>query len=320
MRPSMRLLSSLVLLLVVACAPRPLVTLPDANGEVAPDDAGAPDAGPRCGCEQWGNPRNLGAIEAPLVELSGLVASRTQPDVFFAHNDSGDSARFFALSATGRVLETYELPGATANDWEELTVMPCAAGSCLVIGDFGDNRRVRTDYALYVVAEPVVGQGGGTRNLSFERVPFEYPGGAKHNAEAMLAHPETGRVYVVTKPEVGTSEVYRFPLPLPTTGTAVLERVASLTVPSGSDRPLTGAAVNPCGTAVLLRLYNRLVELRLPAQETDFERIFAAEPVTVPSAQEPQGEAVTYGPDGRTYFTASEKLVDAPPLYLHQCR
>lgn len=319
MRPVKRL-ALLSALLVVACAPRPLVTLPDANGGDDPADAGGgPDAGPVCGCEQWGNPRNLGAIEAPLVELSGLVASRTQPGIFFAHNDSGDGPRFFALSSEGRVLETYELPGATAVDWEELTVMPCAAGSCLVIGDFGDNRRARTDYALYVVAEPVVGQGG-TRNVSFEKVPFEYPGGVKHNAEAMFAHPVSGRVYVVTKPDVGQSEVFRFPAPLPTAGTAVLERVAGLTVPAASDRPLTGAAVNPCGTAVLLRLYNRLVELRLPEGEADFERIFTVEPVTVPSAQEPQGEAVTYGADGRSYFTASEKLVDPPPLYGHLCR
>ena len=32
------------------------------------------------------------------------------------------------------------------------------------------------------------------------------------------------------------------------------------------------------------------------------------------------GEAVAYGADGQSYFTASEKLVDAPPLYEYRCR
>ena len=75
-----------------------------------------------------------------------------------------------------------------------------------------------------------------------------------------------------------------------------------------------------CGTAVLLRMYNRLVELRLPAGETDFERIFSVDPLTVPTAEEPQGEAVAYAPDGRGYYTSSERLVDAPSLNLQLCR
>ena len=91
-------------------------------------------------------------------------------------------------------------------------------------------------------------------------------------------------------------------------------------MPSSTDRPLTAADVNVCGNAVLLRMYNRIVELRLPPEVTDFERIFSVEPVTVPFANEGQGEAVAYGADGQSYFTASEKLVDSPPLYEHRCR
>jgi len=304
-------------LCLLGCAPKlaesfvPVIENYDAGVEVV-------DAGPQCGCELWGNPRNNGLVPDPLVELSGLAASRSQPGVFFAHNDSGDSARFFSITQTGQLSETYTLSGATAVDWEDIALGPCPRGTCVFIGDIGDNLRVRNNYAIYSVVEPIVGTGN--RVLQWERYGYEYPGGAKHNSESLFVHPFTGRVYLVTKEDVGGSEVYRFPLPLSSTSLNTLEKVVTLTIPGQTDRPLTAADVNPCGTGVLMRMYNRLVEFRLPAGETDFERIFSADPVTVPIANEAQGEAVTYGPDGRTYFTASEKLVDVPPLYEYRCR
>ncbi len=33
----------------------------------------------------------------PIDELSGIVKSRTYPDVYWVHNDSGDEARIFAV-------------------------------------------------------------------------------------------------------------------------------------------------------------------------------------------------------------------------------
>ncbi len=311
---------SLVLapLLLLACTPKPPETVvPDMDASV---DAGTEviDAGPTCGCELWGNPRNDGLIGDPLNELSGLVASRSQPGIFYAHNDSGDSARFFALAQSGALLQTFKVTGATNVDWEDIGLGPCPAGTCVYLGDTGDNAHVRTDYAIYRVTEPAV--TSGTLDVSAERFRYEYPGGAKHNSEAFFVHPTSGRVYVITKEDTGFSEVYRFPTPLDATRTATLELVTTLMIPAQTDRPLTAADVNPCGTAVLMRMYNRLVEFRLPAGETDFEAIFFQAPVTVPFANEAQGEAVAYGADGRSYFTSSEKLVDTPPLYEFRCR
>jgi hypothetical protein len=280
-------------------------------------DGGEPDAGPLCGCEQWGNPRNDGLLNDPLNEVSGLVVSRRFRDVFFAHNDSGDTARFFAVSKTAQLFATYTLDGVTAIDWEDLGIGPCPAGTCVFLGDVGDNTLVRADYAVYRVPEPTT---LGSGSVTWERLRFGYPGSVKRNSEAIFVHPTTGRIYVITKPDFGVSEVYRFPEPVSTGALMTLELVATLSIPTATDRPLTGADVNPCGTAVLMRMYNRLVEYRLPAGETNFERIFETTPITVPIANEAQGEAVAYGPDGRTYWTASEKLVDTPPLYEYRCR
>jgi hypothetical protein len=307
------------LLLLVACAPKPASTfVPDVDASTPDSGNVIADAGPSCDCAQWGNPRNGGLVADPLVELSGLVASRAQPGVLYAHNDSGDTARFFAIAQTGAVAQTFVLDGGTAHDWEDIALGPCPTGTCVYLGDIGDNNRVRTDYAIYRVPEPTV--TSGSLEVPWERFAYEYPQGARHNAETIFMHPATGRLYLVTKEDTAPSEVYRFPLPFDSGKTATLELVTTLTVPTNADRPLTAGDVNPCGTGVLLRMYNRLVEYRLPPGETNFEKIFDGEPVTVPVANEGQGEAVAYGADGQSYFTSSEKLVDPPPLYEYRCR
>jgi hypothetical protein len=88
-------------------------------------------------------------------------------------------------------------------------------------------------------------------------------------------------------------------------------------VPEPDDVMLTGGAIHPCGDAVLLRMYNRIVELRVPDGGT-FESVFRTAPNTVPTPiDEPQGEAVTYGPDGQSYFSASERTGQS--LHRVQC-
>jgi hypothetical protein len=167
---------------------------------------------------------------------------------------------------------------------------------------------VRNDYAVYRVTEPDLSQGGdvGEQSVDFERFAFRYPAGAHHNAETLLVHPQSAELYVVTKPGGGLpATVYRFPQPLDASGTATLERVGDLPVPTALDVQLTGGSFAPCGDALLLRMYNRAVELTQPAGQPP-AALFGAMPLSVASAAEPQGEAITYSSDGRSYFTASE--------------
>lgn len=325
----MRLSLALVVLIVgCRCAPRPSQVFVAVNSSDAsvPDgsvpDASIPiDAGVTCTpiCATFGNPRALGQIVDPVVELSGLVASRSQPGVLYAHNDSGDSARFFALSATnGAVLQEFLVQSASNRDWEDIALGPCASGTCVFLGDIGDNARVRTDYALYVVPEPMVTSGGMMMNVPSQRFPYEYPMAEKHNAESLLVDPQSGRPYIVTKePNGQPSFVYRFPMPLTPGVSATLELVTTLTVPGPTDLQLTGADVSPCGDAVLLRMYNRLVIQR---GDGGVESAFAGAPTNVPVAQEVQGEAVAFAADGRSYFTASETITDPPALNQSLCR
>lgn len=283
-----------------------------------------PDAGtPVCtSCSAWAAPEAQGTLPLELSEVSGLAASARNPGVLFAHNDSGDTARFFALDGTGALLATFALPDASAVDWEDVARGPCDAGSCLFFGDVGDNDRVRGRYAVYRVPEPLVVSGQpGPHAVSFERFELTYPDGGSFNAEAILVHPASGDLYVLTKDEPGiASEAFKLSnAAWRAPGSAVLERVATVSVPTSTDGRTTGADLDPCGRRLLVRLTNRLVELAIDGGQP-FDSIFQAAPRIVPSAAEPQGEAVAYSVDGTAFFTASERLNPTEPLYRSACR
>jgi hypothetical protein len=270
-------------------------------------DAGSPDCSP---CEAWGLPQILAPLPSVLEELSGLAVSAAHRGVVYAHNDSGDSARFFAFRIDGVPLGEFHLDGVDAIDWEDMALGPCDAGTCVWLADFGDNLGTRSERALYRVTEPDVAatRPAGSVSLPYERFTFDYPDRVRHDAETLLVHPQTGDVYVLTKDRPGErSHVFRFPRPLDPTRPMTLVDLGRASVPTADDTLVTGGAVNPCGDAVLLRLYNRIVELRVP-DGGSFDSVFSQPATDVPMPiDEPQGEAVAWGPDGQSYFTASER-------------
>ncbi|HEY0134604.1 MAG TPA: hypothetical protein VGB85_11000, partial [Nannocystis sp.] len=202
-------------------------------------------------CPDCGEPARRGVLaRAELDEVSGIVASSRLPDVLYVHNDAGDSSRFFAISPAGADLGVFAVKGAQNVDWEDMGRGPCPAGSCLYIGDIGDNDRDRLAYALYRIVEPTT-ISPGEHSVDADRLVFTYPDGA-HDAETLLVHPVTGEVTIVTKVDSGTAQIFVLPRDLTTTKTLMATAAGELVSPSGDDR-FTGGAIHPDGVAVLLR-------------------------------------------------------------------
>jgi hypothetical protein len=287
------------------------------TGSDARGDAGSTtDVVPTCtACTAYGTPQALGPSPSVLTELSGLAASRVHPGLLYTHNDSGDSARFFAITQQATVAAEIHLSGATATDWEDISVGPCPAGSCVYIGDTGDNKSDRTQYVIYRVTEPTTlpSDGSVVTVASYESFPFVYPDGP-HNAETLMVHPQTGRVFIVLKETGVPAPVYEMPLPLQKDTVVTLQQVATLAIPP-AEGLVTDGAFHPCGDRALIRTTGAtgLFELARLTGGT-VPSIFGSTPVSVPVPSEPQGEAVTWALDGRSYFTASETVSgDAVP-------
>jgi len=217
-----------------------------------------------------------------ITESSGLAASTMHDGHYYTVNDSGGEPDIFALDETGEVVATVELGEVLARDWEAVSTGP---DSRLWVGDIGDNSAELESVMLYRIYEPTELVDASAPWSSFEITYEDGP----HDAEALLVHPTTGRVYVVTKALRGAG-VYEGPEELATEGVNVFTRVA--------DAPalVTDGAFTPDGSRVVLRTYakgfvfdadwTKRGELALPVQ--------------------PQGESLAVGADGAHVLAGSE--------------
>ena len=251
--------------------------------------------------------------QAAINEASGLAASIFNSGVLWTHNDSGDTARTFAMDTQGNHLGIYNITGAGATDWEDIAVGPGpgAGVSYLYLGDIGDNNAVRGSINVYRVPEPVVNVGQTPVNINLtgtDIIRLTYPDGAR-DAEILMVDPLTNDLYVVSKRE-SKSRLYRSAYPQSTTQTTVMEYLGEL--PWGWA---TGGDISPGGSEILVRGYFNASLWSRPSGGTIWDA-FVAAPCTVPLATEAQGEAICFDAAGQGYFTVSEGL--NPPLYYYQ--
>lgn len=231
-----------------------------------------------------------------LSEASGLALSRRTPGRLWTHNDSGQPV-LVALDTRGTVTGRVRVSGARVEDWEAIAVGSCGSGSCVYVGDIGDNDAKRRRITVYQIPEPADASGTVTVSGVFHAA---YPDGA-HDAEALVA--AGGTLFVVTKGETGPAAIYRFPDSLQAGATMRLERVARLSSKVDADSRFTDGSASPDGQWVVLRSRSALMFYRAADLLGGHTR--AAFTVSVTALKEPQGEGVALGSDN-TVFIAGE--------------
>jgi hypothetical protein len=246
--------------------------------------------------------------DTAITEASGIEYGVLNPSITWIHNDSGDTARVFAVNAAGVTQRRYALSGVTAVDWEDIGIGagPVAGTPYLYLADIGDNGVDRAEVVVYRVPEPAVVAGSTTVTLTgVEALRLRYPDGS-HNAESLLVDPATGALTIVAKTaNGGPTVVYAAPSGLVNGSLTTMTAAAILSLPAGDTNLATAADVSADGTEVAVRTYAHvLVWHRDPAQPV--ASAFAALPCTGPVPNEVQGEAIAFRPDGRGYVTMSE--------------
>jgi hypothetical protein len=228
-----------------------------------------------------------------LREASGLAVSRRVPGRLWAHNDSGKPV-LFALDARGSVTGRVEITGATLEDWEAIAVGPCAGGSCLYVGDIGDNSGRRASITVYRAPEP----GATDTSIAVkDALRATYPDGA-HDAETLLVTPDGG-IFIVTKGDAGPVALYRFPRALRSGATHVLEAVGKPREAADRQR-ITDGAVSPNGEWVILRSGRQLTFHRTSELVAGNWRVAAT--VDLEPLGEAQGEGVAMAADNTVYL------------------
>ena len=263
-----------------------------------------------------------------IKEASGIAASSSNSNIFWVNNDSGDSARIFAINHLGHRVGTYNLIGAKHRDYEDIAVGPgpVAKKQYIYIADTGDNAHARRSgshpITVYRVAEPVVNyqQSPVTVNLSgVVALPMRYPS-TVYDCETLLVDPVSGDIFLVTRDRRGEgfAHVYRKPSPHIPDVLVTLELVAS--IPYKIE--IKGGAISADGSMVILRPHSSSratagLLWRRPGK-TLLGDVFSRKPCRVRLVHEPQGEAICFAADGRSYYTISERANQ--PLYKYTRR
>ena len=261
-------------------------------------------------------PATLATIKDKSVsESSGLVASRTTPGAYWTHNNS-DGPFIYAFDTRGDSFGTFRVTGAQARDWEDIAAGPGpqANRSYLYIGDIGDNNSVRSEVVVYRVAEPKL--SAATRTLTKSRpgsteaaeaIRLKYPDG-KHDAEALLVHPRTGNIYIVTKILIANPGVYEAVAPFTAGQSITMRKVGEPRIPSLFGGVITGGSISPDGRRVALCDYFQGYELVLPAGISNFDDIWKQKMTGFDLGKRKQGESITYRLDGKALLATSEGM------------
>lgn len=261
--------------------------------------------------------------DARINESSGLAIGRRNPGIFWTLNDSGGGPFVFAFDDKGSTRARFEISGVANFDWEDIASGPDAEGKpSLFLGDIGDNLFIRPEVQVYQIEEPALESAAPSAEFKisqFKNLRASYPDG-RHNAESLLCHPQTGRLFIITKNNDGQCGVYAFPSTLRTDIIMKLESVASFQIPTVArpgKRPIdncmsTGACFSPDATRIVVSTYSSLYQWTLGPVQTLAEA-FAQQPLRIVQPLLLQNEAVCYSADGKSLWITSERL--PTPLY-----
>ncbi len=264
-------------------APTTTVTVPPPSGVTAADlCAGATRVEP------------APEIDTELLpETSGVAYSRTAPDRMYAHNDSGNLPRLFGIGAASTVDFVWTIDAALL-DWEDIAV----AGSSLYLADTGDNLHLRPSVRILRLPEPA----GDDATLAPPDVfAFTYAD-FRFDAEALIVEPDGSEAVVVTKGLDAPATVFVLPLDEPVADPTRLTPAGELDLGL-----ITAGDVTADGRVVGLRQPNRILLWDRDPGVSIADTILQDTYCEAPSAEERQGEAFAFHPDGRGYTTLSER-------------
>lgn len=256
--------------------------------------------------------------EPDLRESSGVVTSSTMRGVLYTFNDSGNPPDIFATDSSGRAMGRWRVPGLRNRDWEAMARGPCPAGSCLYIGDIGDNGEKEPHVTIYRLREPATflrfRGAADPAPLDLDSLRYRYPDGPR-DAEAMWVD-RSGSIFVVTKGRSDSVRLFRIPAAGFTGGTIVTaELVQELPIVPlvRLGRMVTDAALSPNGTRVAIRTYSEIYLFPVLGAG----RLGAPVSCNV-AGLERQGEGVTWLDDRRLLLT-SEAVITAGPIHIVTC-
>jgi len=262
-----------------------------------------------------------------LKEASGLAASGISKNVYWSHNDSGDSAVVFAVGSKGEALGRFVLKDCLPVDIEDIAVGagPKPGISYIYLADIGDNTGKRKVKKIYRFAEPKISDVKKWQLLAdYDVISFQYPDKKKYDAETILLDPFTKDLIVITKRGRKSKELFdhSFILPYPQKSDGKMSEVKKSTdieIPAGLfiGYGITGGDISRDGRQLVLKTYTNIYYWQKAVSQS-FADFFKEKYTILPyNTQEGQGEAVCFSGDGNYFLTIPEESLGEAYLSLY---
>ena len=245
-----------------------------------------------------------------LNEASGLAASQKTPGILFAHNDSGNEAIVYVINEKAMLAAKIILREITNHDWEDIAVGPELSShkSCIYVADTGDNNAKRSYVSIYRFAEPAL-EDTLIYVTNVDEIKIQYEDGPR-DLEAMFVDPITTDIYLISKREekVGVYLV-KYPYSLQDINVATKETTLPFSF-------VTAADISADGRQILVKTYTALYRYHRKKNQSIVSALMG-KAKQLPYYLEPQGEAIAWDHEAKSYFSLSESPSGKPASLIH---
>jgi hypothetical protein len=254
-----------------------------------------------------------------IDEASGIAASGIFNDVYYVHNDSGDTSRVFSITPDGKLKNIIYYNGDPAeklavHDVEDIAVGPGpdAKTSYIYMGDIGDNKAVRKTVTIYRIQEQKNWKDS-VIHAAAEPLHLTYPNGPQ-DAETLMVDPIGKLFYIVSKRQ-DTVRIYTTPLNFKAGENRVLSFRGKMFFPGIIPlKWITAGDISRDGHQILLKNYQKVYYWSRTGDEPVWQTMMRP-PRPLSYQPEKQGEAIGFTLDGRGYYTTSEGVFS--PIYYY---
>ncbi len=272
---------------------------------------------------------DLGEIENDdIQEASGIVASLTNDNIIWTHNDSGDSNRIFAMDTQGKHIGEYFLNDSQNRDWEDIAIGPGPEEGFhyLYIGDIGDNFSENDIKHIYRLIEPQLNSSSNFNSIQLdgiESISFQYEDGNR-DAETLIIDPLTKDIIIISKREETAVHIYSLPFPQDTdnilTANLIMTKDFYPNDNFVTSQWIVGGDISYDGKEILIKSYTDIFYFSRTNNQSFYDALNNEE-IKFPYITEPQGEAICWDANISGYYTLSEEADDANQpshLYFYQ--
>ncbi|OUS03572.1 hypothetical protein A9Q86_01285 [Flavobacteriales bacterium 33_180_T64] len=198
-------------------------------------------------------------LPTSLKEISAIEKTMNS-DILWVIEDAGNKNNLYGLNVKGEIIKDLNIDNIQNIDWEDLT---SDVHGNIYIGDFGNNSKKRTSFAIYKVSNPEYSD----KTINAEVISFRLPKGIKpKDFESFFLY---GDAFYIFSKNHKKCKLFKVPNRI---GDHVAKFISEVKL-KGKNTKVTSADISDDGKTVVLLNHNKLWKITNYKTDNFFEGI-----------------------------------------------